>query len=188
MADKVSGGSTLNINCKRTTKKKIQAIMCQAAKTGGEPAFEAYKTAHNAFVSQLSGMANSIVAVVEPILTIDKFVIETFVRPPLDATVKILEETTKTIKVPLRIIGSLDSTGQCAKFHTGLRKTTDSCVAFLTRDFTKISNIADELEEWVGDRTQLIEDLHALADTVSDLSIDQDFQEFITTICPTISQ
>lgn len=176
------------VNCKKTTQKKINSVMCRAAQTGGQPAFEAYKTAHNAFIGTLSGIANATVATIQPVLEIDKIVIDTFVRPPLDATVKVLETTVKTVKIPLRILGSLDTTGECAKFHTGLRKGTDAVATFLTRDYNKLANIADELDEFLGDREELIQNLTALAATVSELEVTQSYQEFVTNICPTISQ
>jgi hypothetical protein len=175
-------------DCRSKTKLSIRKVMCRAIQAGGEPAFEAYKTAHNAFVGTLVGIANTIVAIIKPILEIDKIVIDTFVRPPLDATVKVLEATVKTVKIPLRIIGSLDGTGECGAFHGRLRNLTNKASTFLTRDFNKLRNVADTLDEWLGDREELIEDLEALAELVAELEITDTYEEFVNTICPTISQ
>lgn len=183
MANEPSG-SSLNINCQRTAKIKINNIVCAAAR-GGEPAFNAYRDAHNAFVGTLSGLANTVVATIEPILTIDEFVVNTFVRPPLDATVKVLEDTTRTIKIPLQALGKLDTDPRCGKFHTGLRKGTDAVVKFLTKDYNKLSNIADNLDEWMGDRRELVEQLKALSEAVGSLEIEEDYNEFVNTKCQT---
>lgn len=178
-----------HVNCHKTLQMKVKKMMCQAIRTGGQPAFDTTKTAYNAFIQALAGSATVVVATIKPILEIDKIVIETFVKPPLDLTVKALEATTKTIQVPLAIIGGSNEEPECKQYHNRLRKGADAVAEKLGKaDYNKLRNKADELDEWLGDRTELIEDLEALAATVSDLEITQDYQEFVNNVCPTISQ
>lgn len=178
-----------HVNCKRTASIRAKAAMCKAINAGGQPAFDTAKAAYNAFIGQLAGSANAVVAVIKPVLELDKIVIDTFVRPPLNLTVKALDTTVKTLKVPLAIIGGSNQDPHCKQFHSGIRRGADKVAEFLgTRDFNKLKNKADELDEWLGDRTELIEDLEAMAEVVSELAIEEDYEEFVNDICPTISQ
>jgi hypothetical protein len=174
-------------DCKTKTKGLIRKALCAVIKAGGRPAFEAVKQAHNAFINTLSGLASTIILVIEPIVTIDKFVIETFVKPPLVATIAVVDGATKAFTIPLRVIRSLDKLNECGRFHTNLRGSMDTAIQFLRKDLLKLKFLSEELDLWIEDSEARIQEIKDFADRISFLLIVEDYEVFVNNVCPTIS-
>jgi hypothetical protein len=167
-------------------KESMHKLFCAAANAGGEPAFDAMKDSWNAFVGVMAALVDTVVTVIEPVLTIDTFVIENFVLPALDATVNILETSQKTLTSPFRLVASINPGPKCNKYHAGIKSGMDKCINFITLDYTKLLNKKESLEEWVTDRQEFIDSLHAMADSVNNLQVSASYQEFLDIICPSI--
>ena len=128
-------------------KKKAKAARCRflqdAANKGGEALYSALATVYNTFVDLLKTMVQVVVAFIEPIITIDKFVFDTFVKPPLSAVKSLASTLQRTVVIPAQIIGA---TGNACKAESQNAVAVKKVEQHMTRDLNWLVNKLDKME------------------------------------------
>lgn len=129
--------------CTKSAKQAVINVLEAAANKGGELLYNALATAYNTFINLIQQEANAVVAVIEPLLTLDQFIFDNFVKPPLDSALSLVTTIQQTIKVPAQAIGA--TSGACNQ-ESGNRTAVQKIEDFLTRDAGALKNKLDNYQ------------------------------------------
>ena len=128
--------------CTTKFRQKICLILFGIVKKLGEVGFNEFKSTFNAFMGQIIAIIQPFETLLETLLTIDKFVYDTFVKPPLTAAISELASVQDTIKKPLSMLQfdtSCDDTG-------ALQRGVNGVVGVLTKDVNGLRNWLERLD------------------------------------------
>ena len=160
--------------CKERAKAARDKRLKEARDKGGEVLYNAIASSYNTFVDILQQEVNAVVAVLEPIITLDKFIFDNFVKPPLSAVKSAAKVAQKTIKIPAAMIGAVSS---ACEQEANNQKAVNKVEQFLTQDLDHLQNKLDNFEYHSIATDKTLQALKDLPDSVDGLRAPS-YQEF----------
>jgi len=164
--------------CRIRAKAARDARLKEVALRSGEAGYNAFASVYNNFIDIIKQEVTAITAVLEPLITIDKFVYNNFVEPQLSMVKEASDVVKRTIKIPAQVIGAVSSAcPKAAKNQVAVNKVEK----FATQDIDKLKNKADRFKYFLYYQEEVLQALQDLPDSVDGLKAPS-YSEFIKTI------
>jgi hypothetical protein len=129
--------------CTKSAWKAIGNILLNALERGGWELYDALAKTYNAFISLVVQTADAVVAVIEPLLTIDQFIYDNFVKPPLQSVKALAKTVTQTVKIPAQTMGV--TSGAC-KQESDNKSAIQRIEQYVIQDLDWLGNKIDNFE------------------------------------------
>lgn len=151
--------------CANGARKAIWDHAKALAEQAGEAVYEKFASIMNAFIDQVKSIIDGAIAILEPIITFDEFVMDTFVKPPLLAIADAVEQVQNTIKKPLSMLAINDP--ECPDTD-GVSHAINAAVSFMEGDIDKFRNFLASMtlhRQWQTDLINAMKTAQTMVDS-----------------------
>lgn len=162
--------------CQEKAKESMLKRLGELVLKGGKPAYNAFVSTVNSFIDTLSTLAGAVVAVIEPIITIDKFVFDNFIKPQAETILSTAKQIRDVVKIPAQAIGAASNDCPGGRQNAeAIKKISEQG----TKGMDRLVNSVEKYEYDTERRNRVLQALKKLPDYVDKLKITSTYEEFI---------